>query len=727
MDQARLRFDPVLQQINSTDLQRMARIWGARGGLRKDTAMGLISGGLADTAQIDQVIAQLEPVELAALALIHRAGGIIRSSHLAIALRAAGYEPPSEPDMYGNSSAPFAQRLCERGIAIPLEQRYGYFSPYNDLIIFSDERLLARIPALMVTQLDLPLVPEPAERRFRRPAQVALDLIGVVEAIRAMGGLQLTKSSGVRVTDLRKLTKSLGWGEAEAHFDGLLFMRPTQALVEALSGTGHLAAIGTDRLNVGSADIAALPYPTLIAGVLRQFIGLQSWYEYDLPYWSETFANTGTGMRLAMLSLFECLYETTTFTSLETFSRALFERVGQHYSLNGPHPRIARPWNMQRPRRSKAEVKTTPVDEQSWLERLWAEWRLYEERWMTYALAGWLYFLGIVEVGIVDGQLSSLRLTDLARAVMRPQAQPKPTEVVGQPWIVQPNYEVVVYLEQAAPVQLALLERAAERVQADVHVARYRLTRESIARWIDRSGTLESLFSALGANVPQNVTATLREWATQHERITMRRRANILSYPSSAARDTAIQDGVAGRPIGDRYLLLDPGSMPEHPATQINYLDAPPLTLKIDEYGVVELARGHPDLLTEPLLDRWAERSGDHWKLTAASVSAATRRGDRVDDFLRELDQRLTRNMPPVMAVVLRAWAGAPAQAELGRISMVRLADANVVTALLASKRFAPLILGQAGEHILLIDKANLENMRELLSWAGISATEIDQ
>jgi len=728
VEQPHQRFDSYLQLMNSNELQRMARIWGTRGALRKDAAIIAISEGLSDQRMVDAAIIQLDAIELAALSIMRRIGGIIRSSHLAIALRAAGYQPPETPDMYGNTSSPFAQRLCERGLALPIEQRYGYFSPYSDLVVFSDDRLLARVPALKVKQITLLAAPEPPESRIRRPAQVALDLIGVVEAIRAQGGLQLTKSNAVRVTDMRKLSKTLGWGEAEAHFDGLLFTRPVQGLVETLTNTGHLVAINSERLMVSNSDIATLPYPTLVAEVLGQFIGIQSWYEYDLPYWSETFANTGAGMRLAMLMLFECMLDTQSFVSLETFSRTLFDRIGQHYSLNGPHPRVARPWNMQRPRgRTKAEQKTTPVDEQGWLERLWGEWRLYEERWITYALAGWLYFLGMVEVGIEDGQLNALRLTDLARAVLRPQAQVKPAEPAVAPWIIQPNYEIVVYLEQAAPTQLALLERAAERVQADIHVARYRLTRESVARWTDRSGTLDSLLAALGPSVPQNVAATMREWVTQHERITMRRRANLLKYPTSAARDAALSNGVSGRPIGELFVLLDTAILPQRITTSINYLDPPPATLKVDETGQIDVVRGKPDLLTEPLLDRWAERVGDHWKLTAASVGAAAQRGYRIDDFSREFDQRLTRAIPPVLTVALRAWAGAPAQTELGRISILRLADPNVAQALLASKRFSPLIRGQAGDHILLIERANLTKIRELLQWAGITAAEIDE
>jgi hypothetical protein len=227
--------------------------------------------------------------------------------------------------------------------------------------------------------------------------------------------------------------------------------------------------------------------------------------------------------------------------------------------------------------------------------------------------------------------------------------------------------------------------------------------------------------------MPQNVTATLREWATQHERITMRRRASILNYPTTAARDAALSNGVAGRPIGDRYVLLDTADTSIRLTTIIDYLGPPPATLKIEEQGQIELVRGQPDLLTEPLLDRWAERVDDHWKLTAVSVSEATRRGHRIDDFLRELDQRLIRVVPPVLKIAMRAWAGDPAHAAVGRISILRLADPDVANALTSSKRFSQLIHGQAGDRILLIKQANLPKIRELLQWAGITAEEIDE
>ena len=56
--------------------------------------------------------------------------------------------------------------------------------------------------------------------------------------------------------------------------------------------------------------------------------------------------------------------------------------------------------------------------------------------------------------------------------------------------------------------------------------ATYQLTQEALVRGFDRGWTgahiLESLESAAGVSLPQNVAYTLREWTTLYEALTVR-------------------------------------------------------------------------------------------------------------------------------------------------------------------------------------------------------------
>ncbi len=125
---------------------------------------------------------------------------------------------------------------------------------------------------------------------------------------------------------------------------------------------------------------------------------------------------------------------------------------------------------------------------------------------------------------------------------------------------MQPDFEVIVYLDQAAPTQIAFVERHAERVQAQAHIARYRLTRDSVYRGLGRGSTLEELLANLRAgaaqDLPQNVTATISEWAARRERIELHRQAQLLEFATPAARQRALADGLAGTAVGERFVLL---------------------------------------------------------------------------------------------------------------------------------------------------------------------------
>ena len=95
-----------------------------------------------------------------------------------------------------------------------------------------------------------------------------------------------------------------------------------------------------------------------------------------------------------------------------------------------------------------------------WRDELKASWAVRERKWIKQALSTWLYALGMVELGFDEGELVSFRLTQLGREVLHPHlasASATPAEAAPEAWVVQPNFDVVVYLDRATPAQLAML------------------------------------------------------------------------------------------------------------------------------------------------------------------------------------------------------------------------------------------------------------------------------
>jgi hypothetical protein len=343
------------------------------------------------------------------------------------------------------------------------------------------------------------------------------------------------------------------------------------------------------------------------------------------------------------------------FFALDDLEQALFARIGERFSLSYDPPPLYS-YN-----KDPEEVRRA---EQEWRQQLRAEWLRRERPWVTAALITWLYYLGIVEIGLVGEQPVCVRLTDLGRAILSPESAATFEETrVGPAWLVQPDFEIVVYLDQAAPGQIAFVERHAERLQAQSHVARYRLTRESIYQGLEGGTTLDELLENLRAgaahDLPQNVAATIREWAARREQITLHRRAQLLEFADQAARQRALDGGMAGTPVGERFVLFAtmPSQLPAH--TRIDYTLDLPRCLAVTEEGSIRLVRPAGDLLLHPQLGQWADVQPDGtWQLSNAGVAQAIRSGASISQLIGLLQARLTHQLPPLLGVVLRAWAG---------------------------------------------------------------------
>jgi hypothetical protein len=243
--------------------------------------------------------------------------------------------------------------------------------------------------------------------------------------------------------------------------------------------------------------------------------------------------------------------------AIDDLAAALFARIGRTFSLAGP---VNRPLF-----RYQASLPVGQSADDAWRAQLETTWQSRERAWISRALSTWLAYLGIVEIGLVDDAPSAVRLSDLGRAILQPD-QPAPIHAPRAPeqpaWVVQPNFEIMVYLDRVAANLLPVLAGHAERVQVEPHVARYRLTHDTVYQGLERGGTLGALLNALqrgtGMALPPNVLATLQEWARQREQVTVYRQARLLEFRDAATRQKALDAGQAGTPIGERFVLAPP-------------------------------------------------------------------------------------------------------------------------------------------------------------------------
>jgi hypothetical protein len=729
MAESELRFDNYLSYANSDELKAMAKLWGGRGNERKFDSIEIIRSGLGDPKLVRAALAQLKPFERAALALLGWVGGMAPASALVIGLRASGVELPKSRGWSSYGVSELIQPLIRRGLLLTNDARnpasfydsYGYGPG-----VFADERLLAQIGPLTPVPLALAPAPEPQASLYRRPPTVVLEIIGVLQAVEKIGGLGMTKAGAVRVGDTRKLAKALGWKVEAIELDGLPFPNPADVLPAALFHAGLLDQVGDRLALIGPPEqFARLSYAEQIHNLFQGFIRTESWREWSANNWYDADDTRYSQARIALAVALAALpAEPTAFLPIDELDRALFERLGEHFSLS---------FLSQPPYPYQKTAEQIKREQEAWRLKLRQEWLTRERRWLQAALTSWLYFLGIVELGVVDQQVTSFRLTDLGRALLHselPSALDSPAASSAGAWLVQPDFEVLVYLDRAAAEQIAFMERHAERLQAQQHIARYRLTREAIYQGLE-SGTapdelLERLRAGAAAELPQNVLATIREWAAQREKITLRRSASLLEFADPAARQAALKAGLAGTPVGERFVLLAEAKAKYPASAHVDYTRPLQASLVALEDGQVKQVAPTVDLLLQPQIERWAERAEQGaWRLTEASVVAAVKAKMPIDELFELLRARLTRPVPPLLGVALRAWAGDRPQVALAPITVLRCTRPVVFSAIANSPAFKAYLRGTLAPDLLLVDERYIKPLKEQLAWAGLDVADV--
>ena len=722
------RFDDFLELYNADVIRRMAARWTRQPPTRKADCIALIRESLADPRRVRAVVANLEPFEHAALWLVKQCGGTLESGMLTVGLRATGLPLPASRDAYyGYREHDLLTALVDGGLLLSQNKEYRYYAAYGHMLLFGDERMLAQVSPLAYPPLEVPLTHPEGARLVRQPPNVALDLLGMLQALETLGGLHVGRSGAIRAPDLRKLERALGWKRDALELDGFAFPQPAQAFASALFHAGVLSLRdGVLALGGSLSSFAAQPYAEQVRRVLFGFAQTPEWVEYTGPHWYGGDGWSYAQARLALIVALSSLpLHSDGFVTLDALSDALFERVGEHFSIDNLI------YNTPRWQETPAQARER---ERAWRAELRRQWRANERVWLERALSTWLYFLGIVELARQGDQLLALRLTEFGRAVLHPDRQPEPRareRPARAAWVVQPNFELVLYLDHASPEQLAFLERNAERVSVQQHTAQYRLTRDSVYRGLESGESAEQILAALAQGsaqpLPQNVQVEVLAWGGLREQITLRRSVRLLEFPTAEARDAALRTGERGAALGERFLLLGRG----HPGARtklqarVDYARPLPACLSISEDGQISIVRSTHDLLLEAQLDRWAERESEElWRLTRVSVSRAVQGSARRKQWLDELRARLVHPLPDVLAIALRAWAGATYPVALSEVVILRCEHAEVFQAIRTSPRFKPYLHGTLAPHTLLVKPDQLDALRAELEWMGLRISQ---
>jgi hypothetical protein len=334
--------------------------------------------------------------------------------------------------------------------------------------------------------------------------------------------------------------------------------------------------------------------------------------------------------------------------------------------------------------------------------------------------------LGLVERGQTAGKdvRPCFRLTELGRVVFgAPEVEAAPNSGEVRFLTVQPNLEVVAYLDSADARQVCTLSRfAASASRADSPVQTFELRRDSLYRALESGMTLEKVRAFLTEHgkteLPANVERLLSEWAGRRESLTLRTKTvlalgpldsparvrtlnnNVFLLPSSTAKIAAL--GFSG------WTILDHEGKPERAWTT-------------DELG--SIAPDSRTSISQLRLARIADRTRMGWQITAQSVRRARLGGMTTEQILAWLGDHAKGEVPSLLEVAVRNWASRQG-VQLRQVQMLRIMQPQAQQALLHSSTFRPFLAGHIPPEWFLIHDDHLSEVRRLLETLGFAIAE---
>lgn len=722
LDEATNDWTEILPDLPAERLHAIAGTYGGKRCRTRDECLRHMLGLLADPEAMRKVVEGLPLRDRQVLQNFSRFRGLAGPLEVALTIAACGLHDDSA--VRGpNTAMRYMASLVERGLVLECDplRRTKYRSPSAPLCV--DPRVMQWAGDDPSVPIELETVTPPAVTHYRRPHEVLFMLEDFHRQVSRQGGLALTQARRMRAPDRGKLARALGWDDIEdlgaLPFPGLL-----DEMVHALWRVGVLELVDARLRTCGSEG-----HLSVVAWAERAVLGFltaRGWLACEQQ--GPQMSNLGGWMvppatsRLVLMVGIGALDRPDEFHRVSDLSQALFARVGPDYfeSYLGTQARL-----LSRPPVGKERDKV-----------LQDGWARCEHVLIECALGTWLHAAGVVEVGLQDGHVETFRLTKMGLAMLSGASRTPKATGRRDAWVVQPNLEIIAWLDRAEADDLGVLECYGERTQVRDHTVHYSLSRQSVHAGLERGGTADELLERLAAGsqapLPQNVVAEINEWVQVRDRLVLRRGAHLLEFASQEERDAALAAGLPGRPLGALLLLL-PDTPPELKTIAETlkteairftlYNDRPARSVRIEADGSSKVVGSAPDLQTTGLLDRWCECHEDGArKLTEASVRRAVESGalaSELDAFLRE---RAIGRVPGLLQIAVRGWSGRKSQMSLEPSTLIRCKDARQRTVLLDDKVIRECAIAPVGDDSVLVAEKDLPSVMERLKWAGVEA-----
>jgi len=727
---SKLELSP--ERLESGKAQTAARFWAGpyTGSTAKSACVERILAAWRDRNRMEQVLEALGPEERTVLSVVRRYGGSISGTLLRQELLARGALRREDPDgtvrsHYDRRHSDPVRRLCERLVLVEESRYSGYYS-YGWDRRYPGVSLPSQIVAFVSPAPPLrwkasaPAEDAPERTTVRAAAQMMADLEETARALERLGDWKINQGGGLPAAMRNRLAK-LHPANASDPLDP-----PDRAALDytILFALGAIECDEFDaRLNRERADgILHLPLEVQASSWVRAWLGLRLWQDGigavpDRDSDNNPVRIDPVKLRSARELLVWALTriahtEHNDWLDLETFLLDFYSATGDdvlsfYWDAFSWQPHLATAAR-------KEEVKGE--------ERMRAYWMDQEGVWAANALLSTLVHLGVIERGRSGGTRAArwcFRLTQVGRAVFGAPEVTFERATGGDACLtVQPNHEVLLYLDAADGEVITTLGRIASRESPAGPVQTFRLTRDSVYGALEGGMTPAAIGSFLSSRsrsgLPANVSQSIAEWSRKREALVVRTGVSLLF----------VRDGQThhGRAVGRHVFLTSPGVAGKE-AKELGVgteSKVPERDWTLDEHGVVS-PRAPLSITGGARLRRIARLTEGTWRITAESVRGARERGISADQILDWLAAHASDQVPPVLAMAIRNWANGRGKAFLGRVVLLQVSDPKAFDALRRSTRFRPFLRGILAPDAFVLTEEGPKEAARLLRDLGLS------
>jgi len=335
--------------------------------------------------------------------------------------------------------------------------------------------------------------------------------------------------------------------------------------------------------------------------------------------------------------------------------------------------------------------------------------------------------LGMVELA---NEGHAFRITQVGRfALGVGEAPAESNETASDALVIQPDFEVIAYLERCSADLRRKLDAFCERIRVG-QVGTYKLTQDSLYRGL-RSGVAGETFihmleSHTQRGIPNNVRRQIETWVQKAETIVIRTNCQVLECPDAAELAEWKRKYPSAQVIGERFLVLPTGTaLPNKPPikglVRIDYTK-PIAPCLFQEPGLRLRAPWSRTslLLKNRLVELGTVNESDSGDLVLELSRTALKKGVDWGLFAAQLEALVEGALAARYRTALRAWCGEAEPLATHTATLLRFDDADACEAVLDLTDSMKIVEGRIGLRTLVVSKGAMPALKRALQTLGL-------